>query len=893
MAEDKVEINTKINTKPIENGLNKLAEKIKSFGNSGTLKALSNIGATVTGIGAAVSGVTKVVQAAAATIADLTDSYRVQAQAETQLAQAAKNNPYLLSENVTALKNYAAEVQSYTTYGDEQLMPLMAQLAAAGRTQDEIMQIVSASVDIAASGMMSLDSAVDALNKTYSGNVGLLGNQIGELKGLTEEELKHGEAVKIISQKYDGMAAEVAKVTGTSQQLKNAFGDLKEELGAPFEKALSPIRSFFTEIVGGWASALSAKRKYNESMDNIEGGKATAADYTARLEVLTKDIEKARAELAAVNKTIADGAGYALENAENLARAKTRLEALNAEYVSYMRMKDKVIQKEKEEAEAAEKAKKEAEEAAAAQAAVDARDKLRAQYDETIRQKQEEINQRRINGEEISKEAEAQEMYNTAFSAYVKMMSDPAMKGNKGTFKHEVDARAQIADWGTVAGGEELKKQIAEFTEELGKAADEANGIVKKHYQEVLDALDEEFNAIIESKYIENEKKLELDEEYKQKRAEIVAAMVEEERQLVLSKVSETTELEKSRWGEYEDGLRTLLETRKAIDSSEVLSAEEKEAAIDAVEKKHAEEKKNLLKDLAEENRSWWDEYREQQEELLRLKEEVDASEIASEEEKAEAIEAINRRLTESKANQYAETMTQISSYTSQIVSIVNDAANLMLETSRNNAQAEMAALEEKYRNGEMSEEEYEAKVTEIKKKAAQEQYKIQMAQWSMSLLEATVNIAQGVTKAIAQGGFPAGIISGALVAAAGGVQIASIIANKPTPPSFSTGGIVGGSSYSGDNVAANLNSREMVMNMNQQKGLWDFINGGSNGQGGGVNIEVNNSAANIATAQPKLTKDKIEILIDARVNDSMKKGRYDQSLNVANEGMGGDYYGI
>ena len=84
-----------------------------------------------------------------------------------------------------------------------------------------------------------------------------------------------------------------------------------------------------------------------------------------------------------------------------------------------------------------------------------------------------------------------------------------------------------------------------------------------------------------------------------------------------------------------------------------------------------------------------------------------------------------------------------------------------------------------------------------------------------------------------------------------------------------------------------------MIINQAQQKGLWDFINGGSNGQGGGTNIVINNSASNIATAQPKITRDKIEILIDARVNDSLKNGRYDNSLSQAQQGMSGDYYGI
>ena len=74
-----------------------------------------------------------------------------------------------------------------------------------------------------------------------------------------------------------------------------------------------------------------------------------------------------------------------------------------------------------------------------------------------------------------------------------------------------------------------------------------------------------------------------------------------------------------------------------------------------------------------------------------------------------------------------------------------------------------------------MSESEYYEKSKAIKRKAAQEEYKIQMFQWTASILAATANIAEGVSKAIAQGG-TAGLITGALVGAAGAVQIASII---------------------------------------------------------------------------------------------------------------------
>ena len=51
----------------------------------------------------------------------------------------------------------------------------------------------------------------------------------------------------------------------------------------------------------------------------------------------------------------------------------------------------------------------------------------------------------------------------------------------------------------------------------------------------------------------------------------------------------------------------------------------------------------------------------------------------------------------------------------------------------------------------------------------------------------------------------------------------------------YATGGIVGGSSYSGDNLYARLNSGEMVLNKHQQQNLFDAINSGNLGNGGGT----------------------------------------------------------
>lgn len=845
MADDTIEVEVKpnIDEKGFAAALQRISNKIQKFGNSPTLKSLSNIGASISGVGAAYKIITDSVNALKSAISEMSELYNKQTSAEVALAQAAKNNPYLLSTSVTKLKNYASELQSISTYGDEELLPFMAQLASAGRTEQEIMDIMSASIDVAASGSMSLDSAVKNLNKTFSGLSDELGEVNPQVKALSAEELKNGKAVEVLKSQYKGMAQEVAKATGTSQQLQNAIGDLKEELGAPFEKAMSPIRAFFTELIGGWASAKKAKREYEEAGKlNAKSETRTSDTLNTQIEGLKKEIEQREKEFAdmtdpkKMQEKVNMGRGYVSMDMLKTANENYRKRTEEMKDLLKRRLKqlDQAVLQEKKAADAQKKAQEEADAKTKLESEIEARDKLRDAYDETIRQKQEEINQRRITGEEISNEAEAQEMYNTALSAYIKMMSDPAFKGNSGNFDHEKNARSDIAGWGKIKDKGELTEQIKEFEDELQQVADKANGIVKNEYDDVLKMLDAQYAAIIENKEMEINEKLRLEQEYETKRKEIEAARAKDENDAFTERINALMGGNQSYWDTYKAKIAELQQSEDEVNASTVLSTKEKEAQKTTIVEAAVQARKELIASIA----------------------------------------------------------SDVQNYTSQAVSIMQDACNLMLETSKNEATAEQAELETKYRKGEISEEEYNKKVAESKKKAAKEQYKIQMWQWGASILQATANIAQGVSMAIAQGGV-AGLITGALVGAAGAVQIASIIASKPTPPSFSTGGIIGGTSTHGDNIAANLNSREMVMNMNQQKALWDFINGGSKGAGGGTNIVINNSASNLVTAQPQISKDKIELLIDARVNDSLKNGRYTNALNMAQQGAAGDYYGI
>jgi hypothetical protein len=110
------------------------------------------------------------------------------------------------------------------------------------------------------------------------------------------------------------------------------------------------------------------------------------------------------------------------------------------------------------------------------------------------------------------------------------------------------------------------------------------------------------------------------------------------------------------------------------------------------------------------------------------------------------------------------------------------------------------------------------AKQEEIEKKYAKKRKKLMLAQ-------AIATGAVAVISALTTQPIWVGIVMAALTAAMVGFQIAKINATQ-----FATGGIVPGTSYSGDKVTARVNSGEMILNGSQQARLFAMANGGGVG---------------------------------------------------------------
>ncbi len=106
----------------------------------------------------------------------------------------------------------------------------------------------------------------------------------------------------------------------------------------------------------------------------------------------------------------------------------------------------------------------------------------------------------------------------------------------------------------------------------------------------------------------------------------------------------------------------------------------------------------------------------------------------------------------------------------------------------------------------------------------------------AFTIAETVVNSVLAVQRAAAALPFPANIPGIAAETIRGATNIAKINA---TSPSFEQGGIVPGNSFTGDNVSANVNSGEMILNRQQQSQLFSLANGAS-GNGGQQPITIN-----------------------------------------------------
>ena len=137
-----------------------------------------------------------------------------------------------------------------------------------------IKTIIPVALDLSAATGISLESAVRNTAKTFSGLAGELGELVPQLRDLTQEEMKAGDAVKVLADLFEGQASEQAKtMAGALQQAQNSAGDLAEAIGnklSPFVKVLAEDFTKATTAMTNFIGPDVISRE--EQLQGLEGG---------------------------------------------------------------------------------------------------------------------------------------------------------------------------------------------------------------------------------------------------------------------------------------------------------------------------------------------------------------------------------------------------------------------------------------------------------------------------------------------------------------------------------------------------------------------------------------------------------------------------------------------
>lgn len=157
---------------------------------------------------------------------------KVQEDAINDLNQQLALNGQFSAEASKDMQDYAKQLQSTTKFGDETILRMLSLASTFGKSREETKRLVEASTELAAATGMSLESAIKNLGKTYAGLTGELGESLPIIRTLTAEELKAGEAVNLLINRFGGSAAaQIKTFSGLQQQISNNFGDLTEQIG--------------------------------------------------------------------------------------------------------------------------------------------------------------------------------------------------------------------------------------------------------------------------------------------------------------------------------------------------------------------------------------------------------------------------------------------------------------------------------------------------------------------------------------------------------------------------------------------------------------------------------------------------------------------------------------
>jgi len=201
-----------------------------------------------------------------------------------QIGAALKTTGDFSEEAAQSIVEFADAIKDATGVGDELAKQIFIDAKAFGISTEQAKKLTQASIDYAAATGIDAVTAATRLGQTLDGTVGKIGNLGADFRNLTEEQLKNGAAVDLVSKKYAGAAAEQFNTfQGAANSLSNALGDLLKAFGKIITESPAIIKaiSLIAEAINFTATTVSnlargPMRDYQDQLDLVKATKFVA-----------------------------------------------------------------------------------------------------------------------------------------------------------------------------------------------------------------------------------------------------------------------------------------------------------------------------------------------------------------------------------------------------------------------------------------------------------------------------------------------------------------------------------------------------------------------------------------------------------------------------------------
>lgn len=278
MADDRIEVEIVLDDGSIQKGFAKIRSEGKQTETSLAKNFSKGLRAGVSGVRSLTGAVFNLKNAFVGAVAvfggaqfirSITEAAAVQQDAVNQLNTSLATAGTFSAEASEGFQKLASELQAQSRFGDEVILQQAALARNYARSNEEAQDLIKVSIDLAEATGISLDSAVRNLGKTFSGLTGELGEAVPQVRGLTAEQLKAGEALRVLADRFGGAAlGSIRTFSGATEQLSNTFGDFLEQLGATITQSPETIGVIktFSQI-------------FNDLTNNLKTGDSNFASF--------------------------------------------------------------------------------------------------------------------------------------------------------------------------------------------------------------------------------------------------------------------------------------------------------------------------------------------------------------------------------------------------------------------------------------------------------------------------------------------------------------------------------------------------------------------------------------------------------------------------------------